>query len=432
MKILLLDYNEIGVGMARDFMNDDHDVQMFVPMRPGGIANPVGDGMVKKVADWRKAVDGVDLIVLTDNASYRAELEPLFKAGYPIIGANQRSSELELDRDIGQRVLSQYGVEVANNEVFEDYDEAIKHVKTNADKVFVSKPWGGSSDKDLSYVSKNAADMIFMLETWKELGKIKGAFMLQERIEGYEMAVGGWFGPGGWCSIVNENWEEKRRMNDGLGENTGEMGTILRYVKKSKLFEMALEPCTDYLFASQYVGYVDMNCIIAKDGQPWPLEWTMRFGWPHWYISRALHRCDSAEFLYDLWKGKDSLVVSKNISCGIVMKRPNKDHAQAPIYGVTSKNEDNIHWEMVMEQQAPMMLDDTVKNVRTTCTAHEQVCVVTGTGTTVCKASEAAYKTAWELNWPGSREFRTDIGKHLEEDLPAMQGFGFAEGMKYK
>lgn len=88
--------------------------------------------------------------------------------------------------------------------------------------------------------------------------------MLQERIEGYEMAVGGWFGKHGWCMAINENWEEKRKMNDGLGENTGEMGTIMRYVKQSKLFEQTLEPVTDYLLAHGYIGYVDMNCIIDK------------------------------------------------------------------------------------------------------------------------------------------------------------------------
>ena len=371
--------------------------------------------------------------MLTDNALYQGDLEPFFDKGYPIIGANKKSAELELNREVGQDLLRRYGVNVAHYEVFQDYDSAIKYVKQNPDKCFVSKPWGGTGDKDLSYVSKSSADMIYMLEYWKSVGALKKGFMLQEKIDGYEMAVGGWFGKHGWCDALNENWEEKRAMNDGLGENTGEMGTIMRYVRQSKLFEETLEPVTDYLLAHGYVGYVDMNCIVTKKGEPLPLEFTMRFGWPHVNIAMPLHRGDFAEALLGLTKGEDLMNVDYDkVSCGVVMLRPNKSKVPAPIYGLTSRILAHSAFQHVNYTKAPMMVSGKVQSLNTYCCTGEYVVVVSDTGDTVKEASERTYRHCWDINWPGNRAFRTDIGKHLEKHAPELQKFGYARGLKYR
>jgi hypothetical protein len=47
---------------------------------------------------------------------------------------------------------------------------------------------------------------------------------LQEKKQGAEFAVGGWYGPGGWCGCWYENLENKKLMVGDLGPNTGEMG----------------------------------------------------------------------------------------------------------------------------------------------------------------------------------------------------------------
>ena len=76
--------------------------------------------------------------------------------------------------------------------------------------------------------------MVYMLEKWKRLGKQRD-FHLQEFIPGIEMGVGGWFGPNGWVSGWEENWEFKKLMDGDKGVATGEQGTVLRYVTRSKL-----------------------------------------------------------------------------------------------------------------------------------------------------------------------------------------------------
>jgi phosphoribosylamine--glycine ligase len=167
-----------------------------------------------------------------------------------------------------------HGIPVPDYREFSNFDQAIAYVKKE-DRPFVSKP-SGDADKALSYVAKSPADLVYMLERWKKSSKLKPPFILQEKIDGIEMAVGGWLGPHGFNKGWLENFEFKKLCNGDLGCATGEQGTVLRYVAKSKLAKQVLAPFADTLVDAGYTGYVDVNCIIDESGQPWPLEFTMR------------------------------------------------------------------------------------------------------------------------------------------------------------
>jgi phosphoribosylamine--glycine ligase len=440
MKVLVLDFDHCGLPFSLHAQDHGHDVKLWQPLEKGtGDPSPIGEGLINSVRKWEPHIHSADIIVVTDNSKYGADLRPYFTKGYPIFGCNEKAAQLELDREVGIDLLEECGIETLPFEVFTNYDAAISHVKKTRE-TFVSKPWGGNPDKSLSYVSKSPADMVFKLERWKQNGPLKGKLLLQKAIKGAEMAVGGWFGPGGWCEQLNENWEEKRLMNEGLGVNTGEMGTVMRYTKRSKLFDDVLKPCTDALEKLGYVGYVDMNCMIGEDGTPWPLEFTMRFGWPHFNLCMALHEGDPLDWMSALLEGKDRLKCKKEICVGVVMSHGDFPYGNFgpektvgfPITGVSSKNEKSLWLSSVMECSAPVMSGDSVKTERTICTAGDYVLIATGLGETVEAARESVYKTAWEINWPSNRMFRTDIGCRLEDGLKDLQKWGYAKGMKYE
>lgn len=437
MKILVIDQDACGLPYSMACRSAGHDVLLWQP-KVEGKPPIIGEGLIDKVPDWAPKMPWADMIVMTDNSKLGAQIEPYFKKGFPIFGCNKEAAALELDREVGQKVLEQSGIECLPFETFESYDKAADYVRKTG-KTYVCKPWGGNPDKSLSYVSKSPADMVFKLERWNKTNKLKGKFLLQEKIDGCEMAVGGWLGPHGWCDSLNENWEEKRLMNDGLGVNTGEMGTVMRYTKKSALFKAVLEPCTEQLLALGYVGYVDMNCMVGEDGTPWPLEFTMRFGWPHFNLCMTLHEGDPADWMAGLLEGKDLLRTSTDVCVGVVMAHgdfpygnfPLEDVAGFPIVGVKPRLLDRLRLTGVQWMAAPVMSKGSVVEKPTYCTAGEYVAIATGTGPTVCDARTAAYDLAWAIDWPSNRMFRTDIGKRLEEGLPALQKHGFAAGMKY-
>ena len=253
------------------------------------------------------------------------------------------------------------------------------------------------------------------------------------------MAVGGWFGPGGfnegWC----ENWEFKKLMNDDLGVATGEQGTVVRYTKKSLLADKVLRPVEEALAKENYVGYVDVNCIISEDGTPWPLEFTMRPGWPLFNIQQPLHIGDPAEWLYDLAVGRDAKNFKINeIAVGVVLSIPDYPYSQLtrrevqgiPVYGF-ELNEDIHPCEMMMGV-APQEKDGKILDLPCMVTAGDYVLVTTGTSSTISSAKKKAYATMKKLQVPNSPMYRTDIGSRLKKQLPELQAMGYAKDLIYQ
>lgn len=436
MKILFIDVEELALSVAIRMLDAGHSVRMFF----GNTENPfLGKGIVERVGDWKGSIDWADLIFVTTNVEFLSDLEPYLAKGYPIIGANEKAAKWELDRSFGQEIFEAAGIETLPFDVFNDFDKAIGFVKRTGRR-YVSKPWGGNADKSLSYVSRDPADMVVKLEKWKATGKMKGEFILQEAIDGCEMAVGGWFGAGGWNGYWNENWEEKRLFDGGLGPNTGEMGTVMRYVKRSKLADKVLLPITSALEATGYTGYCDVNCIVGEDGTPWPLEFTMRFGWPHFQFCMNLHEGDPAEWMLDLFNGKDSLKCKENvIALGVVMaqgdfpwgKMKPEDLAGFPIKGLTLKNSEFVHLNMVEWGKSWLQVGGDIVRAGGYMTAGDFVATVVGLGDRVRKAQKAAYKVVEEISWCNDPFYRTDIGARLEKDLVRLNDHGYAERMVY-
>jgi phosphoribosylamine--glycine ligase len=272
--------------------------------------------------------------------------------------------------------------------------------------------------------------MIFMLGRWKELYGSKTDIIIQKFIPGIEMAVGGWFGPHGFNVGWLENFEFKKLMNDDVGVNTGEMGTVIRYVKKSKLADEMLVPLIAELKKSGHTGYVDVAVIIDEKGKPWPLEFTMRPGYPTFNIQQGLHDGDCADWMLDLIEGEDANnLILDIVSTGVIVAIPDfpynnlkgLDVVGFPIYGLEQPLEQCYH-------PCEVMLGKTDSVV----TAGSYVMVCTGTGETIKQSSENAYKSLGNICIPGGLLYRTDIGKRLKKQLPKLQKFGYAVNMVYE
>jgi phosphoribosylamine--glycine ligase len=440
MKILLIDAGGTSLDFALRCQVAGHQVRCFIRNNKDGSRCEVGDGIITRVPHWEPHMNWADLIFCTDNTFYIHPLERYRDQGYPIIGPSIDTNKWEQERDHGSKILVQCGIEEIPTVKFSKYDEAIAYVMKNP-KRYVSKPIG-DGDKSMSYVSKSAADMIFMLNYWKKKNAYKGDFILQDFRPGVEMAVGGWFGTGGFSKNFCENWEFKKLMNDDLGVATGEQGTILRYTEVSTLADKVLKPLEDYLHALAYTGYIDVNCIITDDGAAWPLEFTMRPGWPLFQIQQALHKGDPAEWMCDLLDGKDTLKVSKDVACGVVVSIPDypysrltkKECSGYPLWGITEEDATNdIHLSEVQFGKAPEMEGDKVKlDVPMYVTAGDYVLTVTGTGSTVGKAKDKCYKTIKDkVSIPNSIMYRTDIGCRLEEALPKLHKMGYSKDLEF-
>ena len=439
MKVLVIDPYGYALDFSLRAQANDHKIKHFTKKTPK--TDHIGKGLVELINEWQPWFRWADLIFCADNTKYFRDLK--YAKGthdVPIIYAGEDGAQWELDRKLGQSIFKKHGIPTIPGREFNDYDQAIQHVK-KSDERFVSKPNGDEGDKSLSYVSKSPSDMVYMLERWKRLGKLKSSFILQQFVPGTEMAVGGWFGPGGfnegWC----ENFEFKKLMNGDIGPATGEMGTVLRYVKTSKLARKVLAPMERELAKINYVGYVDVNCIIDEKGTPWPLEWTVRPGWPTFNIQQPLHEGDCVEWLMNLAKGMDSRnMIYDKIAVGIVIAIPDypyshltrKEVVGVPIYGLSQGLLKHFHpCEMMLGENIPNVSGGDLVRTPMLVTAGDYVGVMTATASTVKDAALTAQRRIEKLTIPNSLLHRTDIGRRLAKQLPSIQKHGFAERMIY-
>ena len=443
MKLLIIDQFDCGFSMDLAIKSAayGHEVRVYMRNNFDGTRCENGDGMdcFKKVADWESSMNWADLIFVTDNSSYIQKLESYHRKGYPIYGCNVEGARWEQDREYGAAVFERAGIPIIPTMKFSKYDEAISHVLSNKDKRFVSKPIG-DGDKALSYCSKDWRDMVFMLNKWKKSNAYDGDFVLQEFHAGSEMAVGGWFGLGGFSKHFLENWEFKKLMSGDYGPATGEQGTVMRYTQKSLLADKVLKPLEDFLHGIGYSGYIDVNCIIDNKGNPWPLEFTTRPGWPLFQIQQALHIGDPVQWMLDSLDGRDTLKVKEDIACGIVVSQPDypysnvkkKENTGYPIFDLTMEDATkNIHLSEVKMGFSPGK--DGKNTEPCLVTAGSYVLTVSGVGKTVddakCKAYDTFKKKIHMINSPMVRD---DIGEKLEKMLPELQKNGYCKDVKYK
>lgn len=416
-----------------------HDVKYALPTYDPQKA-PVGRGLVDREHDWRAGARWADLIVVGGNDYCQREFDALRNSGKAIIGSCVECEMWESDRSYGMSVFRACGIPVPPYRAFVDYDAAIAYVKKH-DKPFVSKPSGRCDDKAMSYVAKSPEDLVYMLERWKRNKKRVGEeFILQEKISGVEFAVGAWFGPAGFVAEWEENFEHKKLMPGNLGPNTGEMGTVSRWVCKSKLAEEVLKPLDRFLRRAGFVGCIDVSVIVDEEGTPWPLEFTTRGGWPALNLEASAFNGDFVEFFAGLAHGNPPSKVHKldEIVVGIVLALPDFPYSHAtrkevvgvPLYGVSSRNIEHIHFAQVQLGEAPQRHGNAgIQTAPMYVSAGDYVAIVTGTGGTVTAARRQAFGHIKQLSMPSGAFFRNDIGARLMKDVPILQRHGYATGL---
>jgi phosphoribosylamine--glycine ligase len=422
MKLFIVDPAGLGLDIATLALSQGHEVRHFISDTPP--TKWIGHGVVTRARSLEGITNWPDVVLLTDNARYMASLDACRKESKAVwIGPTKEQSEWETDRKLGQDLLDKYGIPVAPYQIFSSFDAAIAYIKKKDDRL-VCKPFGGAVDKALTYVSKGPEDMIFMLERWKKLGKMGGTFILQDFIDGVEFGVEGWFNGEEWAEGWHENFEFKKLLNDNLGPNTGEMGTVQRVVKESVIADKLLKPLTAHLKASHYVGFFDINCIVDKKGRPWPLEITARPGWPTFNLQLSLNKGDFVENLYRERAPRFTL----NRTCtGVVIACPPFPYAHVvqkevngiPVWGFEDENLHHHPCEMMKDKEGQWV------------TAGCYICTVTGHGETVSESARAAYQNVKKLQLPNSPMYRTDIGKKLEKELPLLHKHNLAKQIRY-
>lgn len=422
LKFLIVDTDGLLSDLVWRLYREGHHIKMYIK---SSTEQDIVDGLAEKVENWEDYIDWADVIVFSD-VGFGKKQEELREAGYLVIGGS--SLEIgEIDRLVGEELLKKYNVGVIpDSEKFTDFDAAIDYIKRNPAR-YVIKPNGkAENDKELTYVGhfEDGRDVIYMLEKYKEKYKYKPNFQLQKFVDGIEIAVGAYFdGEDFIDGSINVNFEHKKMMPGDTYVTTGEVGTLLFFTDRNNKLFKELEKIKPALQQTGYIGVVDINFIVNETGA-YPLEFTLRFGYPATSIEMENFDGDFGEFLYNLAKGrKPDWKRFANYSMGVVIflppfpfdSEPNfeKLTANLPIFADIDNNS-SIHI-------GDLKYEDGVWKV---AGASGYALVVCATANDIYEVIDKTYSLIKEIYIP-NMGYRNDVGQRVIKALPKLKELGY-------
>ncbi len=424
MKFLFVSYDGLIADIAWQVVKEGHPVKFWIKDPE---EKEIADGFVPKAEDWKKEVDGADVVVFDDVLGMGAMAEELRKKGKLVVGGSPYSDRLEDDRAFGQQELKNAGVSIIPQENFTSFDDAMAYVKANPNR-YVIKPSGEAQNyKRLLFVGEeeDGVDVIQVLEDYKRAWskKIK-EFQLQRRIMGVEVATGAFFNGKEFVPPICVNFEHKKLFPGDIGPSTGEMGTSMFWSEPNKVFNSTLKKMEPRLAEERYVGYIDINCIVNNNGI-YPLEFTARFGYPTISIQQEGLLTPLGEMLYKLAEGTiNRLRARSGFQIGVRVVVPPFPFRDKQTFESSSKDavilfknpsREGFHIEDVRTADGEWMVTGT----------SGVVLIVCGLGPTMKQAQRQAYNRVKNVMIP-NMYYREDIGdRWFEEDSDRLHAWGY-------
>lgn len=424
-KFLFVSLESLSGDLAWSLVKEGHQVKAYIKAKSDV---DVYDGFLEKVDVWETYKDWADVIIF-DDVGFGATAEKLRKQGKLVIGGSIYTDKLEIDREFGQAEMKNHGINILPSWQLNDYEEAIKFIKTNPSR-YVFKPSGNtpSGGKGLLFLGQedDGKDLLGLLEQNKEVWQKKAPlFLLQKYITGVEVAVGAYFNGHDFIYPINVNFEHKRIYPGNIGPFAGEMGTLMYWSSSNNLFRATLEKMLPSLKESGYIGYVDINCIVNGRGI-YPLEFTTRFGYPTIHIQQEGILTPTGEWLYKMARGEDFELKTKRgfqIGVRILVESyfsKDEDSDVVKLYhdlAIAFKNNHNLegaHIEDIKNDQG----------VWRVAGVSGCLLVITGSGTTVEEARHLVYGRIKNIIIP-NMIYRTDIGARWAVDSDKLHTWGY-------
>jgi phosphoribosylamine-glycine ligase len=347
MRILFCSLEGDGVWFAWLLRHNGHEVDWTA-------ARPEGETALKGLMPPPKKnpnARAYDLIVF-DSTEMGDAADSAKTQGIPIIGDSSFCDKMEDDRLYGIEMMEKYGIRVPTWEPFNNPSKAIDWLR-KTHKRCVLKPIGDISDKALTYVGKNEADMIRFIETRLPGSGVK-EFLLQEFVKGTEISTEAWWTGSEWVAL-NHDLEEKKLMSGGVGPATGCSGNVIWMpTRPTPIFQQGLEKIAPLLIEHDFRGLIDLNAIVTE-GTLFGLEWTPRFGYEGTCNMTKLLPVEFGEFLHAV--ATDSKNVLSNLEAQhkfvatvriavppypSALKKAPRLAAHVPIQGLEEKDYPNI------------------------------------------------------------------------------------------
>lgn len=437
MNILFISSEGNCYPLAMEMVKQGNDCRFWVKNTD---ESGVEGGGVVLVKSYKDSVDWAELVI-SDDTCFGKILDGIREKGIPCVGGTALTDALEEDRGLGQRLFKAVGMETLDSEEFTSIPEAIAYVKKNPRAYVIKVSGKAQDDKTFTYVGEtpDGMDIPPVLQHYeKRMAEGIESVEIQEKVQGIEVAVGGFFNGEDFLNPVCFNFEHKKLMPgptaSGTGPATGEMGTV--HVWKDKgfvLYKETLERCIPMLKKEGYRGYFDINLIIVQElGVPgdsasdgfciYPLEMTNRFGWPTLQIQLETMKINNlAEVFHGMASGNATdFGVSHIYSVGVVVGAPPLPYLNHELFEKYSEGMPVIFRDGY-PPEGVIPGDIKEEDGQWTISGPKgYVCVCVGQSDDLEGARSAAYHLVDQVIVP-NRMVRFDIGEHIPWQISSMK-----------
>lgn len=421
MRILFVSKTLLAANIAYLLKKEGHDIKLYIDDKT---KKDVFEGFVDKTTDWVNEIPwvGKDGLIIFDDVGFAKDQENLREQGYNVFGNSILGEELETKRVFGQAVFKECGMKIKDTFDFNTLDDAILFIKENPKRWVIKQNSDSAKRLNYSGALKSGEDCISILESYKKKKSIQ-KITLQEWVGGVELAVGRSFDGEKWVGPIKVNMEHKKFMPGDIGPTTDEMGTLAWFTdnEDSKIFNETLKKMEPFLRKANYVGEIDINCIVNENGA-FPLESTSRFGSPIVHLHSEFQRNKWFDFLHSVTtKNKYQMRYKKGFGVVIVIAIPpfpyskkideiNYVDTQVFFKDITQSDLEHVHFDEVSKKDDKYFINET----------EGYILYVTGHGKTVEEAQKKAYKICKKIIIP-KMMYRNDIGdrfvRHEREKL---------------
>ncbi|MFZ3031840.1 MAG: hypothetical protein WA082_02285 [Candidatus Moraniibacteriota bacterium] len=417
MRILFIS-EELGAAeLALTLKSEGNEVRLFIHQPD---LQDCFEGLIEKTSDWKQELDwvGKEGLIVFDDVGYGKDQDVLRQEGYRVVGGSEMGDRIEEDREYGQRILRECGIETLPCHNFPTAAEALEFVKSHPENLWVVKKNGGHISH-YCYVPDSESenrDTIGLLERYAALGI--EYINIQKKAEGVEIGIGRYFNGTDWVGPIELNIEHKGLFPGDIGPKTPEMGTLIWYEddEQNRLFQSTLAKLKEYLKSIDFRGDIDLSCFVS-DQHVWPLEFTSRFGNPATALQIELHNSPWIEFLSAVADGKSyDLDYKRGVGIVVTLAVP-----PFPYYFMESSSESSVGFPVIFSCEPENMRhyyfeEITHHNGLGFAVAGARGCVmhVGAVGLDIVVAREAVYERISKVHIP-KMFYRHDIGVDFKE-----------------
>ncbi len=268
------------------------DVTGVVCVPGNGGTTALGENLAIAVEDVGAIVEAararaVGLVVVGPEAPLVAGIvDALEAAGIPAFGPSRSAARLEGSKAFSKRFMAAHGIPTAAFEVFDDADRASAYLRAQA-RPLVVKADGLAAGKGVVVAAdvSEALDAVDRFMRQRVFGAAGSTVVIEEALVGEEVSYH--VVTDGEHFVALAAAQDHKRVFDGdRGPNTGGMGAyspppVITSELERKILERVVVPTLDGLRADgiRYRGALFIGLMIV-DGEPFTLEYNVRFGDP--------------------------------------------------------------------------------------------------------------------------------------------------------